>query len=98
MGEDTFLVEVEQEPHHAFRRQGNDLHANCYLNPDEPPPENGEYRVTTLTGQAMLKIPANTPDNTSIRLRGKGMPDPENPEKHGDLYVKIHIRGDSKTK
>lgn len=98
MGEETFLVGVRQEPHPNFSRQGNDLHADCYINPDETASKDSEYRVTTLTGGVMLKIPADTPDKTSIRLKGRGMPDPKNPEQRGDLYVKIHVRSDSEVK
>lgn len=92
MAEETFLVAVDQEPHPQFTRKGDDLHSDCYIDPGEPPPENREYAAPTITGRVMLKIPQGTADNTTLRLRGKGMPKPGNPDECGDLYVTVHLR------
>jgi len=52
----------------------------------------GEVRIPTLSGGAMLKIPPETQSGKAFRLKGQGMPQLKNPEKRGDLYVKVRVK------
>jgi len=52
----------------------------------------GQVRVPTLNGDVSLKIPAGTDSGKTFRLRGKGMPNPHNPNQRGDLFVTIQIK------
>ncbi len=39
----------------------------------------------------MLRIPPETADGKTFRLRGKGMPRLERPSEHGDLFAEVHV-------
>ncbi len=52
----------------------------------------GHAQISTLNGDVSLKIPAGTNSGKTFRLRGKGMPNPRNPQQHGDLLATIQIR------
>jgi len=52
----------------------------------------GEVRVTTPDGRGlMLRIPPETPNGKSFRLRGQGMPHLGQPDKRGDLYAEVSV-------
>jgi len=52
----------------------------------------GEVRVTTPDGRGLLlRIPPETPNGKSFRLRGQGMPQLGKPDKRGDLYAEVSI-------
>ena len=52
----------------------------------------GEVRVTTPDGRGlMLRIPPETPNGKSFRLRGQGMPHLGQPDERGDLYAEVSI-------
>src|SRR5207302_10892940 len=63
----------------------------------------GEIRVTTLEGQAGLKIPPGTQSATTFKLRGKGVPS-LNSSARGDLMVRVlvevptHLNGEQRKK
>ncbi len=84
---DLYLrVQVDNAPN--FERRGDDLYT-------ELPVDlytlilGGEVKVPTLKGQLVLKIPAGTQSAKSFRLAGQGMPRLNDPNTHGDLYVKV---------
>ena len=39
----------------------------------------------------MLKIPPQTKSDQTFRLRGKGMPEPKNPDKRGDIFARVKL-------
>jgi DnaJ-class molecular chaperone len=49
----------------------------------------GSFSVPTLDGSVELKIPKGANTGTSLRLRGKGITDPQGVR--GDQYVKLKI-------
>ena len=49
-----------------------------------------EVKVTTIDGQASMKVPAGTQPGTMFRLRGKGMPSLQG-RGNGDLHVQVNI-------
>ena len=52
----------------------------------------GEVRVTTPDGRGlMLRIPPETPNGKSFRLRGQGMQQLGQPDKRGDLYAEVSV-------
>ncbi len=51
----------------------------------------GEIITPTMTGSIKLKIPKGTQEGETLRIKGKGMPNYNDPHQHGDLLVKIHI-------
>ena len=87
---DLFL-KVSVRPHHVLRQDGIDLRQNLELDLYTAV-LGGEVPVETLNGTVMLRIPAGTSGGKTFRLRGKGMPDPNNPKRSGDLYAQIQVK------
>lgn len=77
-------------PHPRFKREGSDLRV-------EVPVDlytavlGGETRVPTLTGGVMLKIPPETQNGRTFRLKGQGMPVLGSPNRKGDLYATVQV-------
>jgi len=84
------LLRVQVLPHQVFEREKDDVHC-------EVPVElytallGGEVRVPTLTGTVRLKIPAETQNGRSFRLRGQGMPHLRDPDHRGDLFARVKL-------
>jgi curved DNA-binding protein len=74
-----------------WRRDGNDLYATA--SPDlYTMMLGGEIMVDALNGKVKLKIKPETPNGTSLRLKGKGFPVYKKEGQHGDLFVTLEIR------
>jgi molecular chaperone DnaJ len=85
---DLYVV-VHVQEHEFFRRDGNDL--VCEIPVNYPTLVlGGEIRVPTLDGEQTLKIPEGTDTGTTMRLRGKGMPDVSG-RGRGDLFVTVKV-------
>jgi curved DNA-binding protein len=73
-----------------FRRSGDDIYK------DQPVDLytavlGGEVQVSTLDGDLKFKIPAETQNGATLRLKGKGFPKYNQTDSHGDLYLKIEV-------
>ena len=86
-GDLYIIISVEEHP--IFRRNGNDLITHQAL-PFTLAALGGEIQISTLTGEANLKIPAGTQPGTLFKLRGYGMPQLRGSSK-GDLLVEVSI-------
>ncbi len=87
---DLYLV-IEVLPHPVFERDGDDL--RCEVPIDlYTAVLGGEVTVPTLTGQAALRIPEGTQPGQTFRLRGQGMPVLRDPQKRGNLLVKVKVQ------
>ena len=85
---DLYVV-VHVKPHELFVRQGEDLLCDVPIS-FSVAALGGEIEVPTLSGPAILKIPAGTQNDTMFRLRGKGMPDVHG-RGHGDQLVHVVV-------
>jgi curved DNA-binding protein len=52
----------------------------------------GEVTVPTLSGTIKLNITPHTRSGKTLKLKGMGIPDYKNPEKKGDLFIKLIIQ------
>ncbi len=52
----------------------------------------GEIEVTGINRYVKLKIPPETDNGQTFRLKGLGMPNLRNSEKLGDLFVKVEVK------
>ncbi len=81
------IVHVEPDP--VFHRK--DTHLITEMNLDFVQAALGdEIMVTTIDGQASMKIPPGTQTGTMFRLRGKGMPSLQG-RGNGDLHVQVNV-------
>lgn len=83
-------LRVHVLPHPRFIRKGDDLYTEASINIPTAV-LGGEKVIQTLSGPVKMKIPPGTSGGTTLRIRGKGMPNYQNPSQHGDLYVKTRI-------
>src|SRR6266581_2832248 len=83
---DLYIV-LHVRPHPMFRRQGNDVLLDLPTTFAQAA-RGAEVEVPTLDGTARLRIAPGTQTHTFLRLRGKGMPDPEGGHR-GDQLVRV---------
>jgi len=80
---------IAEDP--RWRRDGNDLHAKAA--PDlYTALLGGEIMVDTLNGKVKLKVKPETPNGTTLRLKGKGFPVYKKEGEFGDLFVTLEIK------
>jgi molecular chaperone DnaJ len=83
-------VVVHVQEHEFFRREGNHLFCEVAVN-FTTLALGGEITVPTLDGTERTKVPDGTQTGTTLRLRGKGMPD-VNGRGRGDLLVTVQVQ------
>lgn len=83
-------LKVRILPHPNFELEGRDLYTQVPVD-FFTAVAGGEVRVPTLDRALMLKIPPQTKSGQTFRLRGKGMPEPKNPDKRGDLFARVNL-------
>ena len=86
MAGDLYL-RVQIAPHPVFRLVGANLEVTVPVTPWEAA-LGAKVPVPTMTGHAMLALPAGTQSGQHLRLRGKGFVGARH---HGDLIVNIQV-------
>jgi molecular chaperone DnaJ len=84
-------VVVHVREHEFFRRDGLNLFCEIAVN-FTTVALGGEIQVPTLNGTESVKIHEGTQTGTTLRLRGKGMPDVAGGSGRGDLFATIQVR------
>ncbi|PXY33624.1 molecular chaperone DnaJ [Prauserella sp. PE36] len=87
-------VEIDEEPHDVFVRQGNDLH--CHLRIPMTSAALGAVvpLETLIDGEQEIDIEPGTQPNTELVLTGKGMPRLRSSGRvdgRGDLHVHVEV-------
>ena len=52
----------------------------------------GEIRISTISGDVLYEVKPGTPSETTIRLRGKGVPSVRDKNVRGDHYVTLEVQ------
>lgn len=81
------LVEVEVLPHAEFRREGNNIRSDVKV-PVSTALLGGKVDVRTVRGVVSLSVPAGTSSDSTLRIRGQGVPLKSGP---GDHLVRVVI-------
>ena len=84
------FVVVHVQEHEFFRRDGDNLFCEIPVN-FTTVALGGEIQVRTLDGSETVKVPDGTQTGTTLRLRGKGMPE-VNGRGRGDLFATIQVQ------
>jgi molecular chaperone DnaJ len=84
------FVVVHVQEHEFFRRDGMNLFCEIPVN-FTTLALGGEIQVPTLDGSEGVKVPDGTQTGTTLRLRGKGMPD-VNGRGRGDLFATVQVQ------
>jgi molecular chaperone DnaJ len=83
------LIVIEEEDHPLFKRDGQHVFYDLYLNiADAALGTNVE--IPTLGGKARVKIDEGTQSGKTLRLRGKGLPS-VNGGPRGDMFATINV-------
>ncbi|KUO78879.1 MAG: molecular chaperone DnaJ [Desulfosporosinus sp. BRH_c37] len=86
----NLYLNVIVSPHALFIRDGDDLRADLPIDFYRAV-LGGEVSIHTFGGEVLLKIPPLSQSGRKFRLRGKGMPNLEQPLQHGDLFAELSI-------
>jgi molecular chaperone DnaJ len=86
----NLYVVVQVQEHEFFRRDGMNLFCEVPVN-FTTLALGGEVQVPTLDGPESVKVPDGTQTGTTLRLRGKGMPD-VNGRGRGDLFATVQVQ------
>jgi molecular chaperone DnaJ len=86
----NLYVVVHVQEHEFFRRDGLNLFCEIPVN-FTTVALGGEIQVPTLDGTENVKVPEGTATGTTLRLRGKGMPD-VNGRGKGDLFATVQVQ------
>ncbi|MEO0281848.1 MAG: molecular chaperone DnaJ [candidate division WOR-3 bacterium] len=85
------IIVFQEVPHKRFVREDDNLKTEVYI---KYPTAvlGGEVTIDTIDGKKIkLKIPQGTESGKTFVVKGKGLSDPNNPKKVGDLLVKVNI-------
>ena len=82
-------IEIEEEPHEHFVRDGLDIYHDVYLSFPEAA-MGTEVEVPTLKGRARLEVEPGTQAGKILRMRNRGIPDLEG-SGTGDQMIRIHV-------
>ena len=83
-------VVIHVQDHAFFRRDGVNLFCEVPVN-FTTVTLGGEIQVPTLDGSEKVKVPEGTQTGTTLKLRGKGMPD-VNGHGRGDLFATVQVQ------
>lgn len=85
------LVNIRIAPNFRYTRTGNDL--RCQQSVELLTAVlGGKARVLTMHGEKMMTLPAGTQYGATMRMRGLGMPDYDQPTVFGDLFVEVLVK------
>lgn len=85
------LVSVYIRPHPIFQRRGNDIYSTVPMSYAQAV-LGGEILVDTIDGQVVYDIKPGTATDTTVRLRGKGVPFLRNKSMRGDHYITLIVQ------
>lgn len=90
--DNSIVIIVNVSPHHTFQRNNDDLLVGVELS--MPQAIFGcEVHIKHLSGSTIhAKIPAGVQAGQVIRLSGKGLPNPQIPNRRGDLFLQMQVR------
>lgn len=77
--------------HSTFVREGYDIYSTVSL-PFSVAALGGEIFIDTVDGKIVYEIKAGTQTDTTLRLKGKGVPNVKNKDNRGDHYVKLVVK------
>ncbi len=85
------LVEVRVTDHPSFQRDGMNIYSRAPRS-FEKAGLGGEIRISTIDGDVIYEVKPGTPSETTIRLRGKGVPSVRDKNVRGDQYVTLEVQ------
>jgi molecular chaperone DnaJ len=87
-------VEIHERPHDVFSRKGDDLHCRVTV-PMTAAALGTRLTIKTLDSEEQLEVRPGTQPNSTLRLRGRGVPHLRGTGR-GDLYLHLDVRTPTK--
>ncbi len=84
------IITVMVRPHAILERKGNDIFYTLPISFSQAA-LGAEIEVPTVDGKVTYAIKEGTQTHTKFRLRGKGVPNVNNPKYRGDQYVTVVV-------
>ncbi|MDG1902401.1 MAG: J domain-containing protein [Bacteroidales bacterium] len=84
------LITINITPNATFKLKGNNLYANVKVGLYQAV-LGGKITIPTLNGDVYMTLPKGTQGDSTLRLKGKGMPIYGSTTKFGDLFIKANI-------
>lgn len=88
--EGDFYLVVQVKSHSVFTPKGHDLHRDLQVMEYEAL-LGTKKTVATLSGALQMNIPPESSGGKTLRVRGHGLPQREDPTVRGDLYVHLQV-------
>ena len=85
------LVEVVVSRHPIFQRQDMNIYSTAPISFAQAA-LGGEVRINTVDGDVLYEVKPGTQTDTTIRLKGKGVPSLRNKAVRGDQYVTLVVQ------
>lgn len=85
------IIDVHIAPHATYKLKGNDLHFDQPLD-FKTAVLGGKMNVAIFSKVLSIPIPEGTDSGKIFRLKGLGMPLPNNATEKGDAYVKVMVQ------
>jgi molecular chaperone DnaJ len=83
-------IVIKVSPHPWFSRHGTNLFYSVPITYTQLI-RGTEIEIPTLTGKAVVKVPPNTSAGKRIRIKAQGIPDLNNSQNRGDMYVILEL-------
>ena len=85
------LVEVRVTDHPSFQRDGMNIYSRAPMS-YATATLGGDIKISTIDGDVLYTVKPGTPSETTIRLRGKGVPSVRDKNVRGDQYVTLEVQ------
>jgi molecular chaperone DnaJ len=86
---DLYLI-IHIQPHPVLKREGDDLYMELPITVREAL-AGGSITIPTTDGEVRVKVPAGSQSGQTLKLKGKGAPNPKTKQR-GDLLVKLIVK------
>jgi len=90
-GNGDLYLKIKVRPSQEFEREGSNIFSEKEI-PYSSAVLGGKINIETIDGPVILNIPAGTASHTEFKLRGRGVPIPNQRNIRGDHLVMIKIR------
>jgi molecular chaperone DnaJ len=88
---DLYVI-IHVRPHEYFERDGNDVYCAIPVSITQAA-LGAELTIRNLEDKKIrLVIPPGTQNGKILRLKGEGFPYPNQPNKKGDMYIKVFVQ------
>ena len=87
----SLIIEINEEEHPLFKRESLDIVTDVFISYYDAITGNSSLEIETIDGLAKIKIEPGTESGKILRLKGKGIPNINNPSQRGDQLVFVNI-------